>query len=299
MQMFSFLFLYLFSMFFLPEDNAAAAVELIAPGVISTEMGEYSPTYDAKRGELYFMRRTPGKFDYTIFQSTLVDGDWTKPQVVPFSGQFRDAGPYISPDGKTLYFDSMRPHPDLAKASINLWYAKRNENGWGDAQLLKTPSLNGADEPDTGVDEFGPAVDGKGNLYFYSFRKPYHGGARYLSSPKNYEDVILDQSIPDPSFKTFVSYLYVSADGNFAIMEGKSPNGRDTDLYCSCKKDGVWTKPKGIDEVNTNYSEGGASLTTDEKYLIFTSNRPANHPKAAYANLYKVEAKTIIKKCKE
>lgn len=31
----------------------------IAPGIISTEMGEFNPTFDVVRGEFYFMRRTP------------------------------------------------------------------------------------------------------------------------------------------------------------------------------------------------------------------------------------------------
>ncbi|MTB51775.1 hypothetical protein [Lewinella sp. W8] len=46
-----------------PHRYADDEVHLIAPGLVSTKMGEYSPTFDPARNELYFMRRTPGVFD--------------------------------------------------------------------------------------------------------------------------------------------------------------------------------------------------------------------------------------------
>jgi hypothetical protein len=277
---------------------AGGQVHLIGPSIVSTSMGEYSPTFDSKRNELFFMRRTPGEFDYTIYQSNLGEGGWSKPEVVSFSGQFRDAGPYLSPDGNTLFFDSRRPAADLAKNSINLWYAQRGPQAWQAAKLLYAPSLNTSDEPQAGVDEFGPAVDGQGALFFYSFRQPYREGARYVTFPPDYAEVELVKEIPDPSWRTFVSYLYLSPDGMLAIMEGKSATGRDTDLYCACREQsGTWSGPKALTQLNTTAAEGGPFLTADGHFLFFTSDRTASSITKASANLYVVEAEAIVKFC--
>lgn len=66
-----------------------ATPQLLAPGVLSTSSGEYSPTFDPVRSELAFIRRTPVRFDYTLYASRLGVGGWSMPQVLPFSGDYR------------------------------------------------------------------------------------------------------------------------------------------------------------------------------------------------------------------
>jgi hypothetical protein len=273
-------------------------VYLLAPGKISTQMGEYSPTLDTKRNELYFMRRTPGVFDYTIYRSILSQPGWASPEVVSFSGQYRDAAPYLSPDGNTLLFDSRRPHPSVNSESISLWSTRRTAKGWEEPAIIKALSENPADEPEVGQDEFGPAIDARGNIYAYSFRQPYRGGARYLKSARDEEAIQLDFSIPDPSASTFVSYLYISPDGTFAVMEGRAKGRRDTDLFCSCKQaDGKWTGPVEVPGVNTRANEGGPFITADGKFLLFTSNRRTVKDTAKNANLYLTRAKSLLEFC--
>jgi hypothetical protein len=275
------------------DDTSRIEIQLIAPGIISTNMGEYSPTFDCERNELYFMRRTPGIFDYTIYKSTLMRSSWTEPEIVTFSGKFRDAAPYLSPDGNTLFYDSKRPDPSVAENSINLWFSNRTTTGWSKPTFLKQSSINVRDEPKAGQDEFGPAVDGNGKLYFYSFRSPDRGGSRYSSEPP-YNKIKMDNDIPDPSYDTFVSYLYISPDGRLAITEGKGKTGRDTDLYFSrLSDDGQWSPPTPITAVNTAYGEGGPFISSDGKYFFFTSNRPTNDAKSSDANLYMVKTERL------
>jgi Tol biopolymer transport system component len=271
---------------------------LLGPGIISTQMGEYSPTYDPIRNELYFMRRTPGQFDYTIFGSTLKTTGWTTPEPVSFSGEYRDAAPYLSPDGNTLYFDSRRPHPTLTGNSIDLWAAQRSPNGWQTPDLLLMPSTNKGSEPTVGQDEFGPAVDAQGQLYFYSFRQPYRGGRHYTASPPAYLDLRLEEDLPDPSASTFVSYLYISPDGQTALLEGRAQGRRDTDIYCACRQqDGSWTPPRALTSVNTKAGEGGPFITADGESLLFTSNRATGLSTTGNANLYLMPTWQIPELC--
>ena len=275
-------------------------VEILAPGLISTKFGEYSPTYDSMRDELYFMRRTPAEFDYTIYKTKLSAKGWSTPIVVSFSGKFRDAGPFLAPDGNTIFFDSRRPSPNVAANSINIWYSNRRDDGWSKPKILLAPSINSEDEPYAGQNEYGPAVDEEGILYFYSFRRPFRGGAHYISTPPKYQDVNINSKLPDPSAQTFVSYLYISPNGKLALLEGRAPGRNDTDIFCSCKlEDGNWSEPFTIPEINTTANEGGPSLTTDAKFLLFTSNRNSQNNLVSNANLYIAKVNGLLDDCRE
>ena len=274
-------------------------VVLLAPGVISTGQAEFHPTYDLSRNELYFMRRTPGIFDYTIYCTKLTEAGWSEPVIAPFSGQFRDAAPYLAPDGATLFFDSSRPDPRVAENSINLWSTKRTETAWNQPVLLQEASENEAGEPVAGRDEFGPAVDQSGRLFFYSFRRPFRGGSHYIAYPPDYQKVTRKPDLPDPSAPTFVAYLYISPDGKIALLEGRARGRSDRDLYCACLDEkGKWGNPVEISSVNTPSEEGQPALTSDGRYLLFTSNRPTGASGALNDNLYIVPASEILQFCR-
>ncbi|MTB51774.1 PD40 domain-containing protein [Lewinella sp. W8] len=227
-----------------------------------------------------------------------MDGAWTRPEIINISGQYRDAAPYLSPDGNTLLFDSRRPTPEDPSNAINLWQSRRTATGWSQPEFLAVPSQNTDEEPTVGQDEFGPAMDDSGQLYFYSFRQPYRGGARYVLPRLSDQDIRLDNSIPDPSDQTFISYLYVSPDATFAVMEGRARGRRDTDLFCSCKQeDGSWTEAVEVPGVNTAANEGGPFVTADGAYLLFTSNRRTKEASAGNANLYLVSAGKLREQC--
>jgi hypothetical protein len=274
-------------------------IQLLAPGVISTQAGEFHPTYDSSRDELFFMRRTPGVFDYTIYGSRLTENGWSEPAIAPFSGEYRDAAPYLAPDGTTLFFDSSRPHPGVAVNSINLWYTSRISGKWRKPELLAAPSANDINEPKAGRDEFGPAVDSRGRLFFYSFRRPFRGGSHYISYPPDYREVAREVDLPDPSAQTFVAYLYISPDGKIALLEGRARGRRDRDIYCAClDANGKWGEPVELSAINTPAEEGQPALTSDGRFMLFTSNRPTENSKARNDNLYIVPATDILRSCR-
>jgi hypothetical protein len=269
---------------------AQEAPEMIAPGVVSTSDGEHSPTFDPRRGELYFMRRTPGRFDYTIMASRLVDGEWSEPAVAPFSGEYRDAGPSLSPDGSTLVFDSRRPNAPLREGSIDLWQVTRTDDGWTEPALLVEASRDAADEPTAGRDEFGPLLTREGDLYFYSFRRPDRGG-RHLRIRAGAPDVVEHAAeLPDPSAGTFVCYTTLSADGNLVVFEGRERAGSATDLFAARRdEDGQWGEPFALEAINTPAGEGTPYLSPDGQKLFFASDRPAESGDAETSNLFVVD----------
>jgi hypothetical protein len=262
----------------------ATAPVLLAPGVVSTNDGEFSPVFDSRRGQLFFMRRTPGRFDYTIYTATLSGGEWSPAGPAPFSGDHRDAAPMLSPDGQTIFFDSRRPSDAVAGNSINIWRTDRAGDGWSEPTLVAGVSRNAADEPEAGLDEFGPAIDAAGRLWVYSFRRPFRAGRRYVAEPPDYATVAVDDSIPDPSAATFVSYLYVSPDGRTALMEGRGDGG--SDIYYACRYQDRWRAAKRLPRINSPAADGGPALSSDGRYVLFVSNRESGNRLAGNASLY-------------
>lgn len=275
--------------------TAQAAPMLIAPGIVSTNDGEYSPTYDPKREELVFMRRTPGQFDYTLYVSRRDGTGWSTPTVLPFSGANRDGGAAFSPDGKRLLFDSARPDRRVAPRSINIWRAARNDSGWGAPELVESASVNRDGEVAAGLDEFGPIETADGTVVFYSFRQPFRGGAPYTVSGE--AQATRSATLPDPSASTFVGYLTLSTSGALAVIEGRSRQGRDTDLFYSCRIGGVWSEPLPIEAANSTSGDGTPYLTSDGKSLLFASGRSTGDSRATVSSLYSVELATLDLPC--
>lgn len=278
----------------------AETPQRLAPGIISTEMGEFNPTLDVSRGEFYFMRRTAGKFDYTIMVTEWTGSGWTTPVTASFSGQHRDDSPYLSPDGNSLFFDSDRPHPEVANNSINIWKTVRTGSGWSVPELVKTASLNYTSETVSGRDEFGPVLDGRNNLIFYSFRSPFRGGKRYsVSSDDNYQTLRTLEAIPDPSARTFVSYITFSADGKTTIMDGRHSGRRDSGIYYSClNSENNWSRKKLLPIINTTSSESGPRLSSDGKLLFYVSNSPAKLPLEPNGDIYVISTDNLPVPCK-
>jgi hypothetical protein len=80
---------------------------------------------------------------------------WTAGERAPFSTGFSDGDPFVSPDGRKLFFVSMRPVRGPRK-DFDLYVTERGEQGWGPARNL------GADGH-SADDEFYPSVAADGD----------------------------------------------------------------------------------------------------------------------------------------
>ena len=94
-----------------PYDSAKPLqhATLFASGIISTGDYESHPTFMPDGHEVYFLKLAPNFSRWSIFMSRYKNGNWSQPEVAPFSGQYQDADPYITADGKHFYFISDRP----------------------------------------------------------------------------------------------------------------------------------------------------------------------------------------------
>ncbi len=254
--------------------NAAPNVEppkpeLIGEGVISTMDDEFGGSLSPDGTSIYYDITVPAHYLYIMCESRLVNGKWQKPEVLPFSGRYRDSDPVLTPDGKTLLFASDRPIDGVDRHSFYIWAAKKKDKGWGEPRLLEG-AVNSA-----GSQVFA-SMASNGNLYFTSDRKS--GGfdiyrsrlvngkyqdAEDLGPTINGEGIWSLEALIAPD----ESYLLI---GSF----GRQPGFGNSDLYISYNRNGSWSTPKNLGPViNTAAREYSPRVSPDGKWLIYTSEQ--------------------------
>ena len=90
-------------------DDAIPAPEMIGEGVISTDEDELGGGVSPDGKTLIFEKSAAPHYLYIMCESHLVNGAWSKPEILPFSGQYRDTDPVLAPDGASILFASDRP----------------------------------------------------------------------------------------------------------------------------------------------------------------------------------------------
>lgn len=252
----------------------AAEVTLLAPGVLTTEEGdELFATFDVDGATVYFVRRVPGGV-YTIVASSYRAGGWSEPEVVPFSGSYKDQAPFLAPDGSRLYFYSNRPRSGRGepREDDDIWWADRTADGsWG-APLNPGPPLNSEES------ERHPTVNAAGNLYFWT-RRPDSRGATDLyraapaadggyGEPENLGDTL--------NTDAYEANPWISPDGDLLLFTSDDrPDGLGRgDIYVSRRTGEGWSTPRNLGpEVNSPQYDFAPRLTPDGRYLVFSSNR--------------------------
>jgi len=77
--------------------------EIFAPNIISTGMSEINAVFTPDFKEFYYSIRMPnGQLVIMVLKN---DGSkWSAPEVASFSGEYPEADPFITADGKYLYY---------------------------------------------------------------------------------------------------------------------------------------------------------------------------------------------------
>lgn len=244
-------------------SRQVAVPEMVGKGVISTAAPEFALTLSPDGSELYFDRAAPDRSSFAIMVSKRTPNGWGEPQVVPFSGTWRDADPFISPDGKRLYFSSNRPRPGTNDQSFNTWYVERTASGWSE------PVDPGAPLNSDSTDIFVTATR-SGDVVFTSSRQG--AGRIYMSSPSGHgwtEPVPLEL-IPALG----AGNPAISPDGRLLVVM-IAVEGRGADLHYACRQESGWTPLVALPEpINSRWTESAPSIDAAGKVLYFTSERP-------------------------
>jgi Tol biopolymer transport system component len=245
--------------------------ELFAPGVISTPDYELDASFTPDGRTLYFTKSTP-QFGtlLTIVVSRLRDGKWSKPEVAEFSGQWSDADPFVSPDGRRLFFISTRPVDGKPKKDNDIWVMDKVASGWSEPRNLGAPV-------NTAGRELYPTVTRDGTLYFVSSRPGGLGGSDiYRARLVNGKYAEPENLGPAINSRFNEGDAYIAPDESYLIFTsaGRPDDLGGGDLYISFRKNGVWTPARHLGAgVNSSAREFCPIGSPDGKYLYFTSER--------------------------
>ncbi len=253
---------------------------IFAPGVISDANEQWRITFTPDGKTAYFASSEkffPFTRKATIFTSSFADGAWTKPSVAPFSGEFSDIDPFITPDGRSLYFSSIRPVAGAARSDIDLWKVERTGQGWG-------PPIHLGPEVNSPGDELYPSVSADGTIYFASgpqFPKPgehydIYAAARNGSgfSPRRALGSAVNTVPAAGDTRLQAAWEFnpeISADGTMLVFTSLRPGGAGLgDLYVSHRTDGNWTPARNLGPlINTALDEYHPTLSRSGQSLYF------------------------------
>jgi WD40-like Beta Propeller Repeat len=245
---------------------------LFAPGIISTGDYESHAAFTPDGREVYFLKLAPNFSRWTILVSRYNDGRWSQPEVAPFSGQYQDADPYITADGKHFYFISDRPvKTGERQPHHDIWVMDKTESGWSEPRHLPAPVNSDADE-------WYPVALRNGTLCFGSQRKESNGFSDIYRAVPQPDGSYSVENVGSPVNSGAGEYeAFVTEDERLLLLAiTKRPDSLgDIDLYVSHKQpNGKWSEPVNLGpEINSPARELSPKLTPDGKYLIWMSCR--------------------------
>ncbi len=256
---------------------AQALTPVLIPGPLSTREDELNATFTPDGRELYYTRKLGERFG-VILVSRRAPDRWSDGEVAPFSGQYPDYDPFVTPDGRRIYWISTRPVNGEPRSDYEIWFAERRDDGWGPATHLEGPVNSSAGE-------YHPTVAADGSMYFSSTRPGGSGrGDLYRSRPEGAgygPPERLDDAINTAAFE---GDPFIAADGSYLVFTayGRTGDGNDGDLYVSLRQGAGWAAPRklghGINSAAQEYAPVGSR---DGKWLFFASYRGAiDEPRA-------------------
>jgi hypothetical protein len=243
--------------------------EMIGEGVISTPDDEFGGTPAPDGQTLYFDKTVPAHYLYILCESHLVDGKWSKPEVLPFSGEYRDSDPVLSPDGETMFFASDRPAiPNgVEERRFQIWQVKKTGHRWSKPGLVPG-AIN------TEGSQVFASVTKDGTMYFTSSRKTGSYDifrARLVDGVyKQAED--LGPVINGPGIASLEAWI--APDESYLLIGsfGREGGYGNSDLFVSFNKKGNWSKPVNLGPiVNTQAREYSPRVSADGKWLYYAS----------------------------
>lgn len=230
--------------------------KIIHSGSLSPDLTTYLYTLSDARYQ---------RFDvYTIERTN--DG-WTRSKEAFFNSGFNEHGAKFSPDGNTIYFTSTRPTGIAGVADTwHIWKSEKQQNGWSKPTFVDIPNLR-----DKLVSH--PSITESGTLYFHASNPDYSEMTIY--SAQSTAGKFGDAQKLTITENNLACTPFVTADGQMLIY---AAIGNQLDLMISRKTtEGDWSKPVPLDEQINTSGQGNPYLTSDDKYLFYTTG---TEPKA-------------------
>lgn len=251
--------------------------KIFAPGVISGPAHDSAPAF-APDGKTVIFGRSSAAASFLLISYKGEHG-WSEPRIAPFSGQWLDMEPSMSPDGTYLIFASNRPAVPGGRPvdgemdgksqpgeGSNLWRVSRSLAGWGEpVRLPDTVNASGS--------TYSPSVAGDGTLCFMRPDPATHRFQLFESSSKYTE-------VHELTFSNGTDVDPAVARESFIVFGSGRHAKKVIDLFITYRSRQGWGDPIYLgDSINSPESDAEPRLSPDNQTLYFSSDRIVPVPK--------------------
>ncbi len=186
-----------------------------------------------------------------------------------------DAGPALSKDGLSLYFQSNRPG---GMGGNDIWVSQRasREDAWGEPVNLG-PTINTASNEDA------PAFSRDGHTMYFNSDRPHGFGMRdiyiarrtHTDDDFGWEEPVNAGPVNSAAMDAGPSYLENEEAGSPQLYFGSTRLGGIYDIYVSAQAaDGSWGPAVLVPELSSPQSDQRPSVRFDGLELFLHSDRP-------------------------
>lgn len=259
---------------------AAASAQLVAPA--ASPLNDYNPSFDRAERRMVFARSEADFRNAKIHVSTRRNATWSAPERIAFSDErYSDSDPWLTPDGRTLYFVSDRPTPSRPdKKDLDIWRSRLSESGWSQPEHL-------GDAVNSPGPELGPEVH-EGVLSFASVRKGGRGGLDIYSAA-------IGRGLPGTASLIEGPFNSAESDSDFTISrDGRRAafwrsSGEDARIFVSDRTANGWSDPRPLPaEINIGPFNFTPAFSADGKWLHLASTKQRDGQTAGMADIYRV-----------
>ena len=270
---------------FSPVASALSEFGIEGMGVVSTRADEIRATLsvDGQR-IIWASNREGGAGGWDLWQATLQDKRWMDPQPLALNSAADEVDPFLSADGRWLYFASNRKGGhggfDLYRAAVAA------DGSLGQPQNLG-PSVNARQ------DERSPALADDGRLLFSSNRTGGNGGWDLWRAPAAGNGFAAPAALA--GINTAADELDASwLGGGRGVVFARANATGGSQLWLSQCRQGQWGEATLL-ELSFNSADGdtrGAVLDANKPGELVVSGK-ARSPRAGGMDLYRMKAPLV------
>lgn len=256
---------------------------VFAPGFISRKGLEYGPAIFSKDGNaVYWCGRVADSQEGKIYTWCMkrINKRWTKPEVfVPFADSVC-FDPFLSNDGKRLYFGA-----DGDAGNTDIWFVEKQGGGWGRPQSI-SPVVN------TINGQCQATLTSDGTVYYIDYKTVNNKWTcDILRSRFKNGNYLQPETLPVSINSSSEDWTpYIAWDDSYLIFSSTRNNYGDLYISFHDIPTDTWSEPINMGGlINTATQETYPTVSPDGKYLFFT--RYTNEKSSM--DVYWVSAKII------
>ena len=200
-----------------------------------------------------------------IYQAQRMDTGWGEPELMPFSGEYEDYEPTLSPDGNVLLFNSKRPlNGDTILAKNNIWCSRKKDGLWQPAESLALSTEE--------LEESYPSLSADGRMVYVA-EKIIDGQSEYAVYETQFEGTQTrpGQKVTDIDVPPGSGDPWLAASGEYLIFtKFDGDRWRETcDLHIAFRTDEGWSAPQPLAELNSDGPDYAAAISPDEEWIFY------------------------------